>query len=1057
MAGRLTVVRRAMEESGFSSSSNHSVEEDRQDEQSPGGHEYPDPDTLSAVPLWKPGPFATSTDTFGSNVLRDQEATSYNGVAYHDIAAMGSLDECESDVVYEHIANTQVNGRDSFMKDRAFEPLSTDDSGDRLASEFSESSSESQSLSRTSAVRNPRRRKVGRKASTHSLHQVNRTRRSQKGIKRGPRKAMEPGQAFKTLYSRATSAFFETDYEAAEKLVLGAIRENSEMYRAYSLLAEIYTAQGEDNKALTALFTGAHTKPRDLKVWLSVGQLFLARVGVDGNSALAHAHYCYTRIVSLDPDNTDHRRQRAILNRDLGHNGRAARDYERLLIHSSHDFAILQSLAEIYTDLGRVSQAIKHYDAAIKFYQVHEPERAKTMTWSDINIYVELFADQGQYDEAIEKLRFLTCWILGLRGDTVAEDASLDDRDWVVQILSRQAGHRGVASQESDGLEAMAIPIELRVKLGIYRLKASNCHVEIALSHFDILGADKSSSINIKDFPDLFRDAADALLDASLYSDALRYYEPLQHTPSFATASYFSKVALCYQAVGKAEKAEEFYRRLLSRQATMAVDDERPEQRRKKHNVDYMVCDDYPSENESDNAVLGAMGNGRGRKHPSLLPMLVPQGSKPSTKRQQSDRRLRAKRHGDTIRTLYRRTQELLDRARTSDAEALVQWMAATQELVEDFQSHRAFFPHDRGPPVYGRSALSTFDHGRADNPQHSPEIPTATEPGDAQNDPAALGDYREIPLSSWLDLMLEYAVLLARSDSMDKAYEVLNVVNGANVFYSSADSMFRVHVCWFACALVNKDEKTLCNVARWFMKEFQFVTDGYRLFSAVHRLCDGRDSWFNCGASQKFVLRQLKAMDAAASHRDLDGSLRRETIENHQCKLSDDCDMDQALLMLYGYILYLGRSFSLALRGTADYFFRAFALDPDHPIINLSLALAYIQHAIKRQSDDRHRLVTQGLMFLFRYHSQRKKSHLTSEREEADFNVARTYHMLGLTHLAIPYYQLCVLGSSRAKTSRAPKYDDFSVEAAFAMQSIWIANGDMATAMDITRKHLVI
>ena len=97
-------------------------------------------------------------------------------------------------------------------------------------------------------------------------------------------------------------------------------------------------------------------------------------------------------------------------------------------------------------------------------------------------------------------------------------------------------------------------------------------------------------------------------------------------------------------------------------------------------------------------------------------------------------------------------------------------------------------------------------------------------------------------------------------------------------------------------------------------MKEFQFVTDGYRLFSAFHRLCDGQDSWFNCGASQKFVLRQLKAMDVAALQRGVDESRKRGTRENHQHRLSDDCDMDQALLMLYGYILYLGRSFSLAL-----------------------------------------------------------------------------------------------------------------------------------------------
>ena len=242
-----------------------------------------------------------------------------------------------------------------------------------------------------------------------------------------------------------------------------------------------------------------------------------------------------------------------------------------------------------------------------------------------------------------------------------------------------------------------------------------------------MLSVDESSNTNVDDFPDLFRDAADALVEASLYSDALRYYEPLQHIPSFATASYFSNVALCYQAVGKAEKAEDFYRRLLSRRAAMAVDNEEPEQR-KRHTAGYMVSDDYPSDNEFENTVPGAVGDARNRKPPLLLAMLVPQLSKASTKRQQSDRQLLAKRHGDTLRTLYRRTQELLERARANDAEALVQWMAATQELAEDFRSHRAFFPHDRGPPVFGRSTFSTIDPPRADDLRNSPESPTATQ-----------------------------------------------------------------------------------------------------------------------------------------------------------------------------------------------------------------------------------------------------------------------------------------------------------------------------------------
>lgn len=71
---------------------------------------------------------------------------------------------------------------------------------------------------------------------------------------------------------------------------------------------------------------------------------------------------------------------------------------------------------------------------------------------------------------------------------------------------------------------------------------------------------------------------------------------------------------------------------------------------------------------------------------------------------------------------------------------------------------------------------------------------------GNLDADPALTAeDFRGIPLASWLDLMLEYAVLLARSHDMTKAYQVLNVAKGANVFYSSVDSMFLIHVCWLS------------------------------------------------------------------------------------------------------------------------------------------------------------------------------------------------------------------------------------------------------------------
>lgn len=126
--------------------------------------------------------------------------------------------------------------------------------------------------------------------------------------------------------------------------------------------------------------------------------------------------------------------------------------------------------------------------------------------------------------------------------------------------------------------------------------------------------------------------------------------------------------------------------------------------------------------------------------------------------------------------------------------------------------------------------------------------------------------------------------------------------------------------------------------------------------------------------------------------------------------------------------------------------------------MINLSLALGYLHHAIKRQSENRHYLIMQGFSFLFTYHDIRQSSQIVTERQEADYNVARAFHMLGLTHLAIPYYEQClVLSELLPKPNAGSSGEDFALEAAAALQGIWATSGETVMARAVTEKWLVI
>ena len=120
------------------------------------------------------------------------------------------------------------------------------------------------------------------------------------------------------------------------------------------------------------------------------------------------------------------------------------------------------------------------------------------------------------------------------------------------------------------------------------------------------------------------------------------------------------------------------------------------------------------------------------------------------------------------------------------------------------------------------------------------------------------------------------------------------------------------------ACAILTNDEETCVAVARFFMKDYQFTTDSYRMFSAVTRICQSPVSWYSSGPSQKYILRQVKAMDYS-----LVDKVAREKYYNEKASytaqdakghLIINDDVDIALLMLYGYILYTGTSYSYAL-----------------------------------------------------------------------------------------------------------------------------------------------
>ena len=75
--------------------------------------------------------------------------------------------------------------------------------------------------------------------------------------------------------------------------------------------------------------------------------------------------------------------------------------------------------------------------------------------------------------------------------------------------------------------------------------------------------------------------------------------------------------------------------------------------------------------------------------------------------------------------------------------------------------------------------------------------------------------------------------------------------------------------------------------------------------------------------------------------------------------------------------------------------------------MVNLSIGLAYVHYALKRQSINRQYLILQGLSFMSSYarHEIAARGNDDTTTSEVNFNIGRLYHLLGITSLAMQHY----------------------------------------------------
>jgi general transcription factor 3C polypeptide 3 (transcription factor C subunit 4) len=257
-------------------------------------------------------------------------------------------------------------------------------------------------------------------------------------------------------------------------------------------------------------------------------------------------------------------------------------------------------------------------------------------------------------------------------------------------------------------------------------------------------------------------------------------------------------------------------------------------------------------------------------------------------------------------------------------------------------------------------------------------------------------------------------------------------------------------------------------NHAKRFISNYQFRSDAYRLYYLSLGTGIPGIEQFHAAGDQKYLLRQIKAIDGLISGETISGAAtvnEEPGIEKCNPKVANP-----VLLILYGHRLAAGGSFAPAqsplspvtIIDRVDYYYRARETVKDDALLELSIGMAYLHRSMQRQANNRHIMVLQAMTFIFQYYRLYYEKSLRFEekegaamRQQAEYNVGRCFHQIGLLTLAVKYYETAIQISEEVQGGLGIR--DLVFEASHNLSLIFQLSGNSSAAKEITEKYLVL
>lgn len=1003
---------------------------------------------------------------------------------------------------YDHIDDLKILISDDednnlgLYSDGESEQYHSGSAEDSLLAEFSDYGevSEDDEQDFMDAIREANNFKVKKKRKDGKGNAPTRTRRGQ---------AMDPEVA--QLLSEANEAFVRSDLQVAERLYNEVIKKDAKNFVAYETLGDIYQLQGRLNDCCNSWFLAAHLNSSDWEFWKIVANLS-ADLG-----HIRQAIYCFSRVVNINHEEWECIYRRSLLYKEIGQIGRALEGFQKLYAHNPLDSNILRELAVLYVEYNRINDAIDIYleifeanvsrrnaiiaasenalesseeesqnssgsDKApsedietqyddlngeevqmypgVNWKKLKKKYNCIPFDWSSLNILAELFLKlTARGSSGIKTIKRCARWIehreVQVFWDDVNDDSEFDDR--------RYKNSRFDVLAETEKIKSYGLPIDVRIRLGLLRL--NNDNVIEALNHFQFLYDE-----NFADIADLYFEVATALSKAEKHKEAIDFFSPLLAVEEYSTLDLFRPLAKCYKEIEDFANAKIYYEKVVSlvpedleeklilaevnyhlgaiatfNQLLLEV----VEARKRQANQDMSPILQEPR--ESTHSI---------QKDISAKPLLEDSmfrraGTKKKRTPQDAERERseREKRITSKVLDKYKKLAIYRKGMEMGDQTQRTLWIDTVSDLVDVFSSVKNYFMKSRSKKFVGIIRRTRKFNKVID---YKIERLSKLSEGDSLLDGLPLmeervtltstTELRGLSYDQWFELFMDLALVITKYQGVEDGLSVIDTAQEVNVFFQKPERAKMMKFVKLAIALRTEDEKELTENLRNLLNQFQFNRKVLQVF--MFSLVRGQISSdiLSSTVQQKFFLRQLKAFDSIRYGKRVNGqaSITNKSVKNPQ-KLNSPY-----LYYIYALLLYSSRSFLSALQ-----YFRK--MEPDAPndyMLNFMMGLSHLHRSMQRLTASRHFQILHGLRYMYRYYEIRTTMYTEYEKQEADYNLGRAFHLLGLVSIAVEHY-------NRVLT----KYEDDRLKkhAAYNLITIYQESGNTKFANQIMEKYLSV